>query len=248
MPMPHPPAGVPPTADGAAPPSVRRRTGSFTAEDLDGLWSDDVRDAQTRPEPAPSDELVAEVEELLGYRLPDAYVELCRLHNGGGLRRGCFPVEAPTSWAEDHVAVSRIAPIGMSLEDSLAGESGSRFMIEQWGYPQIGVVFGACPSAGHDVVMLDYSECGPGASRAWSTSTRSATTAQPCSPPTSRPSSGDCLPPRPLRPPDGRQRPPRRSPRRPRRRRVCRPPRRGRRLSAPQAGALRQDREGERPG
>ena len=49
----------------------------------------------------------------------------------------------------------------MSLEDSLAGESGSRFMIEEWGYPQIGVVFGACPSAGHDVVMLDYSECGP---------------------------------------------------------------------------------------
>ena len=94
MPTPHPLSGVPPTADGAAPPSVRRRTGSFTAEDLDGLWSDDVRNAQTRPEPPPSDELVAEVEELLGYRLPDAYVELCRLHNGGGLRRGCFPVES----------------------------------------------------------------------------------------------------------------------------------------------------------
>ena len=51
MPTPHPLSGVPPTADGAAPPSVQRRTGSFTAEDLDGLWSDDVRDAQTRPEP-----------------------------------------------------------------------------------------------------------------------------------------------------------------------------------------------------
>lgn len=161
MPTPYPPAGVPPTADGTAQPVARRRTGCFTAEDLDGLWPDDVRDAQTRPEPPPSDEVVAEVEELLGYRLPDAYVELCRLHNGGGLRRGCFPVEEPTSWAEDHVAVSRIAPIGRTLEDSLAGESGSRFMTEEWGYPEIGVVFGACPSAGHDVVMLDYSECGP---------------------------------------------------------------------------------------
>ena len=66
MPTPPPLSGVPPTADGAAPPSVRRRTGSFTAEDLDGLWPDDVRDAQTRPEPPPSDEVVAEVEELLG--------------------------------------------------------------------------------------------------------------------------------------------------------------------------------------
>ena len=51
MPTPYPPAGVPPTADGTAQPVARRRTGCFTAEDLDGLWPDDVRDAQTRPEP-----------------------------------------------------------------------------------------------------------------------------------------------------------------------------------------------------
>ena len=44
---------------------------------------------------------------------------------------------------------------------SLCGTLGSRFMIEEWGYPDIGVAICDCPSAGHDMVFLDYRECGP---------------------------------------------------------------------------------------
>lgn len=43
---------------------------------------------------------------------------------------------------------------------SVCGELGSQFMIDEWGYPADGIYICDCPSAGHDMILLDYSECG----------------------------------------------------------------------------------------
>lgn len=106
-------------------------------------------------------EAVAAVEAELRYKLPAAYVALASLQNGGVPRRTVHRTASRTSWAADHVAITGIFSIGNNKPYSLCGELGSRFHIEEWGYPEIGVYFADCPSAGHDMVCLDYRACGP---------------------------------------------------------------------------------------
>ncbi|MDQ0658883.1 SMI1/KNR4 family protein [Paenibacillus sp. W2I17] len=111
-------------------------------------------------EPFDEEEILT-IEKELGYRLPASYIQLMNTQNGGIPALTVFPTKEATSWAEDHIAISSIMGIGHDKIYALAGELGSRFMIEDWGYPDLGIVICDCPSAGHDVVMLDYRFCGP---------------------------------------------------------------------------------------
>ncbi|MFJ5764996.1 SMI1/KNR4 family protein [Lysinibacillus sp. NPDC093210] len=127
---------------------------------LTDFWDDSeyaITSYQCEP---PTDELIDSIEKELGYKLPSSYIYLMKQQNGGVPRNTCFPTEEPTSWAEDHIAITGIMGIGRDKSYSLCGDLGSPFMIEEWGYPDIGVVICDCPSAGHDVVMLDYRACG----------------------------------------------------------------------------------------
>ncbi len=109
----------------------------------------------------PSDEAVAAVERELGYRLPSSFVELMRFQNGGIPRRRNHRTKEQTSWADDHIAITGIYSIGSDKRCSLCGPVGSGFWSKEWGYPRIGVYFADCPSAGHDMLCLDYRACGP---------------------------------------------------------------------------------------
>lgn len=134
----------------------------FEGFDLDTFWLDDGVDEEDEYLlPPPTDEDVRKVEAELGYTLPASYVALMRHRNGGIPANGVFPTTMATSWADDHVAIDGIIGIGSSKPNSLCGSTGSRFMLDEWGYPDIGVVIADCPSAGHDVIMLDYRRCGP---------------------------------------------------------------------------------------
>ena len=98
-----------------------------------------------------SDAMIRDAEVKIGYKLPRAFIRLIKIKNGGSLKRDCFPTPVATSWAKDHVAVSGIRGIGGQWS---IGKTTF------WKYPDVGFVAGECPSAGHDVIMLDYSECG----------------------------------------------------------------------------------------
>jgi len=133
----------------------------FEGFDLTTFWDDSKYALEDYVEAPFTAEGLAAIEQELGYKLPAAYVALMRMHNGGIPVNTRFPTSEATSWADDHVAITGILGIGRTKANSLCGEFGSPFMIEEWGYPAIGVYICDCPSAGHDMVLLDYSACGP---------------------------------------------------------------------------------------
>ncbi|GAA2795617.1 SMI1/KNR4 family protein [Crossiella cryophila] len=106
-------------------------------------------------------DMIRVAEKDLGVRLPRGYIEMLLVRNGGTPRRRCCPTTFPTSWADDHFEISGIRGIGGPWGIDSSSGLGSSYLIKEWGYPEIGVVFCDTPSAGHDTVMFDYSECGP---------------------------------------------------------------------------------------
>ena len=134
---------------------------NFQGFDLERFWEESDYAQKEYVLPSLTDNAIAVVEERLGYKLPASYIKLMRYQNGGFPQRKFFATTEPTSWAEDHVAIHGIFGIGDSKTYSLCGELGSQFMKDEWGYPEIGVYFGDCPSAGHDMICLDYRQCQP---------------------------------------------------------------------------------------
>jgi SMI1-KNR4 cell-wall len=133
----------------------------FDGFDFEGFWADRPYSLENYVEPPPSDELIASIEqELGGYRLPAAYVDLARRHNGGLVKRNCHPMKERTGWSGEHVAIEGLYGIGRTSTYSLAGQLGAKFMIEEWGYPPIGVGIADTPAGGHELIMLDYRACG----------------------------------------------------------------------------------------
>lgn len=133
----------------------------FAGFNFEGFWNDDEFYAREYTDDPLTQQKIKLVEEELSCKLPVSYVALMTMRNGGAPVRNCHRTLTRTSWAGDHVAMTGFHSIGTERQWSLCGPLGSRFMIEEWGYPPIGVYFADCPSAGHDMLCLDYSLCGP---------------------------------------------------------------------------------------
>ena len=132
----------------------------FDGFDFSDFWDDDEYAKENYVDDAPSDDLIAEIEKELGYKLPESYIWLMKRHNGGIPAKTAFPVNESTSWSDDHIAITGIMGIGRKKIYSICEELGSQFMIDEWEYPPIGVAICDCPSAGHDMIFLDYRKCG----------------------------------------------------------------------------------------
>jgi hypothetical protein len=139
----------------------RKRSTPFADFDLRGFWKDSKYARKEYVDGPVTPAKLARVERALKVKLPAAYVMLAKVQNGGIPARTNHRTKERTSWSDDHVAITGIFSIGDAKTYGLCGRLGSQFMIDEWGYPPIGVYFADCPSAGHDMVGLDYRACGP---------------------------------------------------------------------------------------
>lgn len=133
----------------------------FDDLDLTNFWAASKYVDEAYVDAPLTPEMVALVERTLEFKLPAAYVALMQSQNGGIPVRTKHRMAEPTLHGGNFVSISGIHAIGDRKPHSLLGGSGSRFWIEEWGYPEIGVYFADCPSAGHDMLCLDYRACGP---------------------------------------------------------------------------------------
>jgi hypothetical protein len=101
--------------------------------------------------------LIRAAEQRLGVRLPASYVALLLQQNGGRPARRFWASRVRTSWADDHVEVTRL--LGVGGDEGIDGPLGSHYLVAEWGYPDLGVVVFDTPAAGPDCVMLDYRQC-----------------------------------------------------------------------------------------
>jgi hypothetical protein len=122
-------------------------------------WENILEYSSYYSEPPLTDDQVREAEEKLGFTLPSSYLKMLRVTNGGRPKRRCFP-KAGTSTADNHIRIERICGIGGSWGIE-SDEFGSQHAIRQAGFPEVGIFIAWTVNAGHDGVMLDYSDCGP---------------------------------------------------------------------------------------
>lgn len=133
----------------------------FTAKDLAGLWDTSAYGLDTYTGAVPTADQITAVESELGYRLPEAYKALVQQHNGGMLLRNACPNPMQRDWATAAFSVESIYGVDYSKPHSLCGSRGSRFWMEEWGYPDVGIAIGDTISGGHQMIFLDYSDCDP---------------------------------------------------------------------------------------
>ena len=124
--------------------------------DWTGFWNDVDYAFESYIGKPVTDDDIKDAESELGYTLPVAYIELLKKHNGGVVKKNCFINDD-----DDCVYVTGIYGIDSGKKYSLLGEMGNEFWISKCKYPPIGVVVADTISGGHDMIFLDYRECGP---------------------------------------------------------------------------------------
>lgn len=130
----------------------------FKDFNFNNFWNNSLYSEKNYEGARVTEEMIAEAEKRFGYKLPNSYIQLLQNRNGGMPNAICCPTNTRTSWSHNHIQINSIFGIDKTKHYSVFK---TQFWIKEWGYPNIGIAICDCPSAGHDMVFLDYRECGP---------------------------------------------------------------------------------------
>ncbi|WP_069187701.1 SMI1/KNR4 family protein [Alkalihalobacillus pseudalcaliphilus] len=112
---------------------------------MEHLWLED--EYGERPHPV-IDKQIHEAEKQLNIKLPEAYIRLLKIQNGGYISINAFPTTTPNSWADDHVHIEKI--FGIKPNEGILA---TPYLIEEWGLPESIVLFAG---DGHGWFAFDY--------------------------------------------------------------------------------------------
>jgi SMI1-KNR4 cell-wall len=126
----------------------------FQDFDFANFWDESEYAQKEYPNTPLNPEIISNVEQKIGYKLPLSYLAFMRFRNGGIPKKNSFAINNNP----EHVAqVEDFFGIGDQAWTSLCGTLGHTYMIEECLYPPIGVYIGTS-YGGHVLVVLDYSE------------------------------------------------------------------------------------------
>lgn len=116
----------------------------------------DFWDSNYYNNPPLTKEMIVTAEKELGVVLPEAFLGLLRVQNGGYTRGFAYPMTVKTSWSHNHIPLTELFGIVIN-EDFNSGHNimESEYMIEEWGLPKKQVLLAG---DGHWWITLDYRE------------------------------------------------------------------------------------------
>jgi len=104
--------------------------------------------------PVLTDNVILQAEQILGVKLPETFLKLLRIQNGGYTKGFAFLIQTKTTWADNHIPLSELFGIVLDEEiDTTHNIMLSSYMTKEWGLPEKQIIL---TGDGHWWITLDY--------------------------------------------------------------------------------------------
>jgi len=119
------------------------------AIDIEKFWGSNYYE-----HPKLTDEMIVFAEQALKVKLPEEFIRLLKIQNGGYTKGFVYPMSQPTSWADDHIPFREL--FGIVIDQSISTAQNildTAYMTEEWELPEKQVLL---LGEGHWWITLDY--------------------------------------------------------------------------------------------